>query len=29
VKCQNIGRDRDGDEDEDRMGAGHRQFFLF
>jgi hypothetical protein len=25
MKCRNIGRDRD----EDRMGAGHRLFFLF
>jgi hypothetical protein len=28
VKCQVIGRDRDRDEDGDRMGAGHRQLFL-
>jgi hypothetical protein len=28
VKCQVIGRDRDRDENGDRMGAGHQQLFF-
>jgi hypothetical protein len=28
VECQNIGRDRDGVGDGDRMGAGHVQFLF-